>query len=105
MFGVPPLGGEVYAIGGKEDEKSSIRNGMFRGGLFTQAVEWKYTFEKPADDWYKAEFKDDAWKKGESPFGVSGTPNIEVKTEWRTKNIWMRRPFVLEPKKKFRVPC
>ena len=68
--------------------------------FFAQAVEWKYTFEKPGDDWYKAEFKDDAWKKGESPFGTPGTPNIEVKTEWNTKNIWMRRPFVLEPKKK-----
>ena len=81
-------------------KKSWFVMGCLGAAFLAQAMEWKYTLEQPAEDWYKPEFKDASWKKGESPFGVPGTPNIDVKTEWRTKNIWMRRAFVLETKKK-----
>jgi Glycosyl hydrolases family 2, sugar binding domain/Glycosyl hydrolases family 2, TIM barrel domain/Glycosyl hydrolases family 2 len=59
-------------------------------------VNWKYTFEQPAEGWMKAEFADSGWKEGRAGFGTTGTPGAIVKTEWKTPDIWMRRQFTLK---------
>ena len=35
---------------------------------------WSYTFKKPDADWYKPEFNDTEWKKGEGAFGAKTSP-------------------------------
>ncbi len=60
-----------------------------------KGLPWHYTFEKPADDWFKPEFKDAAWKEGLGGFGTKGTPGAVARTEWKTDNIWIRREFTL----------
>jgi hypothetical protein len=60
-----------------------------------KAQTWRYTFEKPAKDWYKPEFKDADWKEGPGGFGTKGTPGAVVRTEWKTDDIWIRREFEL----------
>jgi hypothetical protein len=58
---------------------------------------WKYTTDKPADDWSKADFNDSAWKEGKGGFGSEGTPGIgKLGTEWRSSDIWLRRTFSLD---------
>ncbi|GAA4421646.1 glycoside hydrolase family 2 protein [Bremerella cremea] len=52
---------------------------------------WRYSFAKPADDWFKPDFDDSSWKEGYGGFGTAGTPNARVGTEWDGKNIWIRR--------------
>jgi arylsulfatase A-like enzyme len=55
---------------------------------------WRYTFEKPADDaWLQPEFDDAQWKSGEAGFGTRETPNTQVRTEWNTRDIWLRKSF------------
>ena len=56
---------------------------------------WKYTFEKPADDWAAADFNADAWKEGPGGFGTETTPNTVVRTKWDTSDIWLRREVEL----------
>jgi hypothetical protein len=56
---------------------------------------WRYTFEKPAPDWFKPEFNASSWKLGNSGFGTTGTPGSFPNTEWRTPHIWLRAQFVL----------
>ncbi|HLJ94716.1 MAG TPA: glycoside hydrolase family 2 TIM barrel-domain containing protein [Gemmataceae bacterium] len=56
---------------------------------------WRYTFEKPGSDWFKPGFDDAAWKEGRGGFGTKGTPGAVVRTEWKTDDIWIRRPFTL----------
>jgi len=51
---------------------------------------WKYTTERPPDDWMKADFDDSAWKTGLHGFGRRGTPNTKINTPWLTSDIWLR---------------
>jgi hypothetical protein len=61
----------------------------------TQPAPWRYTTEKPAEGWEKAEFDDSVWKSGEGGFGERTTPGSVVRTEWKTPDIWIRRTFDL----------
>src|SRR5262249_26017061 len=48
-----------------------------------EGQKWRYTREKPGEDWFKPEFKDAGWKEGVGGFGTKGTPGAVVRTEWR----------------------
>jgi hypothetical protein len=52
---------------------------------------YKYVTEKPADDWAKEVFDDNAWKTGLAPFGKE--QNRTIKTEWTTPDIYLRKTF------------
>ncbi|MFH1024754.1 MAG: DUF4965 domain-containing protein [Planctomycetota bacterium] len=58
-------------------------------------ITWRYTIQKPGDDWFKPGFDDAAWKQGLSGFGTQGTPGAVVRTGWNTSDIWLRREFIL----------
>jgi hypothetical protein len=60
-----------------------------------QEQHWRYTFAKPADDWFKSDFNASTWKSGPGGFGTAVTPGAVVRTEWKTDAIWMRREFTL----------
>lgn len=60
-----------------------------------EGIAWRYTTEKPADDWFKPDFDDKGWKEGPAGFGTKGTPGTTVRTEWRTPDIWIRRTVEL----------
>ena len=60
-----------------------------------KAQDWQYTFDKPADDWFKPSFNASAWKTGPGGFGTEGTPGATVRTEWKTADIWLRREVEL----------
>jgi hypothetical protein len=63
-----------------------------------QGLEWRYTVEKPGEDWFKSDFDDAAWASGLGGFGTEGTPRAVVRTEWNTGEIWLRRSFTLAAK-------
>jgi hypothetical protein len=54
---------------------------------------WRYTTDKPADDWFKADFNDSVWKSGPGGFGTENTPGATVRTTWNSADIWIRREF------------
>lgn len=56
-------------------------------------VEWAYTFEVPAANWFGEAFDASAWKKGLSGFGSGDTPGGTVRTEWTSPDIWIRRDY------------
>jgi hypothetical protein len=60
-----------------------------------KGLAWRYTLKKPAEDWYKPDFKDTDWKEGIGGFGTEKTPGAVVRTVWDTSNIWLRRSFEL----------
>ena len=61
----------------------------------TERVAWRYTLEKPAEDWFKPGFDAGSWQEGRAGFGTRGTPGAIVRTEWKTPDIWLRREFAL----------
>ncbi|MDR2706443.1 MAG: DUF4965 domain-containing protein [Planctomycetaceae bacterium] len=56
---------------------------------------WRYTFEKPSDNWNTEHFDATAWKEGQAGFGTKGTPDAIVNTVWNSNDIWLRRTFEL----------
>ncbi len=58
-----------------------------------KAAEWRYTTDRPADNWAGTDFDGGAWKKGRAGFGVTDyvTPPATVGTSWKTPDIWLRR--------------
>jgi hypothetical protein len=52
---------------------------------------WKYTTNKPADNWAAPGFDDSAWQSGRGGFGEMAFMN----TAWRTADIWIRRVVTL----------
>ncbi len=54
---------------------------------------WQYTTQKPDKNWNQPDPTD--WKEGAAPFGSKGTPGIDVRTEWKTDDIWLRRTFTM----------
>src|SRR3954468_17810429 len=60
-----------------------------------KAQDWRYTFTRPANHWFKPDFNDLSWKTGPGGFGNRGTPGSVVRTLWRTSEIWLRREIIL----------
>lgn len=57
---------------------------------------WRYTTERPSDDWMAVEHDDSAWKEGQGGFGDPSTPGSVVRTSWKTEDIWLRQTFTLD---------
>jgi beta-galactosidase/beta-glucuronidase len=56
---------------------------------------WRYTTDKPGEDWMQPDFADAAWPVGLGGFGRAGTPGAVVGTAWHVPEIWLRREFEL----------
>jgi hypothetical protein len=41
------------------------------------------------------EFDSSSWLEGKGGFGASGTPGAILRTDWKNKDIWLRREFTL----------
>uniref|UniRef100_UPI0013E9CC8E PQQ-dependent sugar dehydrogenase n=1 Tax=Aquisphaera insulae TaxID=2712864 RepID=UPI0013E9CC8E len=60
-----------------------------------EGVPWRRTERRPAADWAREDFDDTSWPEAPGGFGTRGTPGAVVRTEWRSRDIWMRREFTL----------
>jgi hypothetical protein len=60
-----------------------------------KGLKWRFTLEEPDRKWTKPDFDDSKWKEGSAGFGTRGTPGAYVRTEWKTKDIWIRREVTL----------
>ena len=54
---------------------------------------WRYTTDKPDDNWTVLDFDDGKWREGKSGFGVTDhvTPPATIGTPWTTPDIWLRK--------------
>jgi hypothetical protein len=61
-----------------------------------QQYKWRWTTDKPADDWTKPAFDDAKWHSGPGGFGREGTPNTVIGTPWTTADIWLRTEVTID---------
>src|SRR2546422_7928531 len=60
-----------------------------------EGLTWRYSTQKPPDEWFKPAFDASGWKEGPGGFGTKGTPGSVVRTDWNTADIWLRREVVI----------
>jgi hypothetical protein len=54
---------------------------------------WKYLLNNPLDGWKNAEFNDSEWRSGAGGFGDQKDSNPVIRTEWKGREIWLRKNF------------
>jgi hypothetical protein len=91
---VAKIPADVLLAANQSQSSSTPQKIILANGLFGRA-DWKYTTEKPAENWFRAAFDASAWKDGTGGFGTTGTPGIFLNTTWSTPDIWLRREFTL----------
>ncbi len=60
-----------------------------------RAVAWRRTETRPAAEWIREDFDDSTWLEAAGGFGTRGTPGAVVRSEWRSRDIWLRRIVTL----------
>ena len=64
-----------------------------------EKIVWRYIFEKPQGEWTAPDFDDNLWSLGEGGFGneiIKNDLGAKPKTNWDTKEIYLRRVFILK---------
>jgi len=69
------------------DAKWKVLVGAVQDGSLS--TPYKYVTDKPADDWMKEQFDDNAWKTGLAPFANGD----RARSEWKTPEIYFRKTF------------
>ncbi len=54
---------------------------------------WRYSLTPPADGWQNLGFDDSPWTEAAGGFGTRGTPGSRIGTEWKSRDIWLRKSF------------
>jgi len=62
---------------------------------------WKYTTNKPPENWTAVAFEDASWNTGEGPFGNGPFSNTDfkwplIRTRWNTNEIFMRKTILID---------
>ncbi len=60
-----------------------------------EGAAWRHTEARPPAGWAGEAFDDSSWPESPGGFGTPGTPGSVVRTEWRSRDIWLRRSFTL----------
>src|SRR5262249_13931315 len=60
-----------------------------------ESVSWRRTEVRPSPEWTREDFDDRGWGEAPGGFGTRGTPGATVRTEWRSREIWLRRGVML----------
>jgi hypothetical protein len=88
LIGLLKVNGKTYRFLGKEDEV--YQSVLPASDESSYSV--SYTEAQPADGWMKTGFDDSQWKTAAAPFG----DNDNAATQWKSKNVWVRRTFSLD---------
>lgn len=88
LVGIMKVDGKLYRFLGNEEKIYET----ILPAADERSYSPKYTETAPAEGWMNKNFNDAQWKTGEAPFSSSRSRS---KTLWTSKDIWIRRTFVL----------
>ncbi len=88
LIGMVKVDGKIYRFLGQE----TVSYKTVVGASDEESYNFSYTEAAPAANWMNQQFDDSKWKSGAAPFGHG---KGQVKTPWRSENLWARRTFTL----------
>ncbi len=86
LVGLINVDGNIYRFLGKEEANYKT----VLGTTDEKSYSVKYTETAPEGDWMSASYTDGNWKSGQAPIGDDAK---QVKTLWKSNDIWVRRTF------------
>lgn len=89
LLGMISVDGKMYRFLGKEVTKYKT----ILAAADETPYEVSYTETQPDANWAASDFKTTSWKSGQAPFGDD---EKNVKTLWKSDNIWVRRTFTVK---------
>ena len=88
LIGLIKVDGTVYRFLGKQETEMQT----IVSTADEKSYSCKYTEDIPSEGWTKNAFDESKWKTTFAPFSDDKS---EAKTIWKSKNIWMRRSFII----------
>ncbi|MCA9059469.1 MAG: DUF1793 domain-containing protein, partial [Planctomycetaceae bacterium] len=52
---------------------------------------YRFTLTAPAENWFRSDYDDSDWQEAQGGLGTRQTPGAPVRSEWNTREIWVRR--------------
>ncbi|MBE9583478.1 DUF4965 domain-containing protein [Mucilaginibacter sp. JRF] len=86
LLGLINVDGNIYRFMGKEEANYKMILGTSDETPYTV----NYTETEPQGDWTSADYAATGWKSGSAPIGDDAN---NVKTLWKSHDIWVRRAF------------
>lgn len=86
LLGLINVDGKIYRFLGKEE----TRYKTILAATDETPYNVDYTESQPDGDWSSLDYKPAGWQSGQAPFGDD---EKNVKTLWKSDNIWVRRKF------------
>lgn len=87
LVGAVRVDGKVYRFMGKQSMQAIVDMAG------SEAWSGFFTLDRPSGNWTDIDYTVNNWRKGKGAFGTKDYPS--VRTEWETKDIWIRREFTL----------
>lgn len=87
--------GVIYRLGLERVDPTPLATRMLAQTSERTPVSWRFSLQSPAGGWFRPDFDDTSWTNAPGGFGTRGTPGAVVRTEWRGRDIWLRREFSL----------
>ncbi|MES2660039.1 MAG: PQQ-dependent sugar dehydrogenase [Verrucomicrobiota bacterium] len=87
--------GKIYHLGLDAVDPVPPEIRVLAATVEKEPVVWKYSTERPDEEWTAPPFDDAMWKESVGGFGSRGTPGGVIRTEWRERDIWLRREFMI----------
>jgi putative heme-binding domain-containing protein len=86
--------GMFYRLRLDQVDPTPMETRMIAATAEREPISWRITELAPTDEsWMRPEFDDSGWRSAAAGFGSAGTPGAIVRTDWRTRDLWLRRDF------------
>ena len=89
LLGMINVDGKIYRFLGREETKYKT----ILAAADEASYNVNYTETQPEGNWASQDYKTTTWKSGQAPFGDD---DKNVKTLWKSDNIWIRRSFTVK---------
>lgn len=87
--------GEIYHLDLSTVDPEPLETRVLAATAEKSPVISRFTVAEPGPAWIAMDFDDSSWTEAPGGYGSRGTPGGVIRTEWRERDIWVRREFFL----------